>query len=103
MEQASIKDVKDTLAHEILHTCPDCLNHQLQWQIYARKMNKEYGYNIKRSGSSVAMGIIVPKVRNYVLVCKKCGQEIVKERMCKVVKYPERFRCKCGGKLELVK
>jgi predicted RNA-binding Zn-ribbon protein involved in translation (DUF1610 family) len=103
MDQASIKDIKETLAHEVLHTCPNCLNHQLQWKIYANKMNKEYGYNIKRSSSSADMGITIPIKRNYVLVCKGCGQEIIKERMCKVVKYPERFRCKCGGKLELIK
>lgn len=101
IEQTNIKNIKEILAHEVLHTCPNCFNHQLQWQIYANKMNKEYGYNIKRTGNAVAMGIIIPRQRNYVLICQKCDYEIVMERMCKTVKHPEKFRCLCGGRLVL--
>jgi predicted SprT family Zn-dependent metalloprotease len=65
------------------------------------KMNRVYGYNISTSGDVVAMGITVPLQRNYVLVCQKCNNEIIRERMCKVVKHPEKFHCNCGGRLVL--
>jgi len=101
MNQAKEIDIRETLAHEILHTCKDCFNHQLQWQAWAYKMNREYGYSINTVGDAVAMGIAIPMKRNYVLVCQKCNNEIVKERMCKVVKHPEKFHCRCGGRLVL--
>lgn len=101
MEQAKEIDIRETLAHEILHTCPNCFNHQLQWKVYANKMKRAYGYDINTTGNSVAMGITIPMKRNYVLVCQKCKREIIKERMCKVVKHPEKFHCRCGGRLVL--
>ena len=101
MEQAKEIDIRETLAHEVLHTCPNCFDHQLQWKIYASKMKRAYGYNISTSGDSVAMGITIPMQRNYVLICQRCKKEIIKERMCKVVKHPEKFHCRCGGRLVL--
>lgn len=30
--------VRSVLAHELLHTCPRCMNHKLLWKTYAGKM-----------------------------------------------------------------
>ena len=38
--------VRSVLAHELLHTCPRCMNHKLLWKIYAGKMNNAYSYCI---------------------------------------------------------
>ena len=38
-------EIKDIIAHEILHTC--CMKHNGKWKLYQLKMNKHFGYNIK--------------------------------------------------------
>ena len=40
--------VREVIAHEVLHTCKGCRDHGEKWKAYAKKMNKAYGYNIKR-------------------------------------------------------
>ncbi len=92
-----------TIAHELLHTCPGCDNHGTQWKRYAALMNSAYGYNISRTSSCEALGIGDISKAKYTLVCKNCGSEIKRERMCPLVKHPQRYRCKCGGKLKLLK
>ncbi|WP_312091577.1 SprT-like domain-containing protein [Aminipila sp.] len=104
------KFIKQTLAHEILHTCPGCGNHGELWKAYADQMNKTYGYHIKRTDTAQQLGIeedTANKNRllkeNYILICKGCGATIFRRRMSSVVKNPSKYRCKCGGKLERVK
>jgi predicted SprT family Zn-dependent metalloprotease len=103
LEQAGEEAVKQTLAHEILHTSPDCFNHKYIWQTYASKMNRAYGYDISRTDSCANLGIVSPKKRNYVIICEKCGRETVRERPSKLTEQLERYKCKCGGKLSLQK
>lgn len=102
------KMIKQTLAHELLHTCACCDNHGHLWQAYARKMNEAYGYNIKRTGTAEQLGIEENEQKrilkeNYVLICKNCGIKVARTRMSNVVKYPSQYRCRCGGKLERIK
>lgn len=102
--------IKQTLAHEVLHTCPDCHNHGAPWKTYAKRMNETYGYQIKRTDTAEHLGIPeeaqrkrTPLKEKYILVCKNCGSRIARTRMSNVIKYPGRYRCKCGGKLERIK
>ena len=44
---------KDTIVHEILHTCRGCHGHTGLWKSYADLMNRTYGYSIKRTTSSM--------------------------------------------------
>jgi len=104
MDQASIKDIKETLAHEVLHTCPNCLNHQLQWKSYANKMNSAYGYNINRTSSYESLGvaniaIIMQDTNKYTIICKSCNHKSYRNRVSNIIKHPERYKCKCGGSL----
>lgn len=46
--------LKNTVIHELLHTCKGCMNHGEKWKAYAEKVNAKYGYNIERC---VSMGI----------------------------------------------
>jgi predicted SprT family Zn-dependent metalloprotease len=93
---------RQTLAHEILHTCYGCRNHGPRWKQYAEKMNAAYGYHISRTGTHEALGIANTIPVKYVLVCQKCGAELKRTRMSNLVRYPERYRCKCGGTLKLL-
>lgn len=104
------KAVRETLAHEILHTCYNCMNHGELWKMYANKMNKKYGYNITRTKTietAASMGVIKP-IQNhnvtYTIKCQgSCGQVIHRHRKSKLTQYPYLYKCgKCGGKLVLI-
>ena len=96
---------KNTVAHEILHTCRDCFDHKETWQRYANRMNEAYGYNIKRTTSAAEKGLeSVGRVRNetykYIITCNCCGGKSYYKRMSKAVQHPEWFRCgRCNGTL----
>ena len=49
---------KNTIMHEILHTCENCFNHGSEWKRMAELINDCYFfYNIKRTTSSEEKGI----------------------------------------------
>ena len=88
-----------TLAHEVLHTCPGCRNHGVRWKGYAQRMNEAYGYDIRRTGTCEELEI--PDVRpvRHLLVCQSCGKEFPRAVASPLVRHPERYRCRCGGVL----
>ena len=99
--EAEDKYIREVLAHEVLHTCPNCMNHGRQWKYHAMRMNYKYGYEISRTNSCENLGITDPQIEqaNYVITCNNCGRKTYKQRTSKVIKNPEKYRCKCGGKL----
>ncbi len=96
--------VKDTIAHELLHTVSGAYDHQAKWKALARQVNTKIpGYNIKRTTSYEEKGIAAsPKQRNYryVLQCEKCGHTTYRERESKLVKNPGNYRfALCDGRI----
>ena len=91
--------VLETLAHEALHTCRGCRDHGERWKGYAARMNAAYGYHISRTGTWEALGLPDQRKVNHLLVCQSCGREFRRARASSLVLHPERYRCKCGGKL----
>ena len=88
----------DTIYHELLHTCPGCINHGKEWKYYAGFVNTALARRIQRTAELTEQegGSEYP----YMLVCSSCKMEIGRMRMSRVVKNPERYLCaKCGGKL----
>lgn len=98
---ASEQACKQTLAHEVLHTCPGCKNHGSRWKQYAQRMNFAYGYKISRASTHEALGIEDTAQPRYLLRCQNCGAEIKRMRRSKLIDHPDRYRCKCGGKFIL--
>lgn len=92
--------LRETLAHELLHTCHGCRNHGPRWKGYAGRMNQAYGYGIRRTGTWEEMGLPDQKPVKHLLVCRICGQEFPRARASRLIQHPERYRCKCGGPLE---
>ena len=95
--------LRQTLAHELLHTCPGCRNHGERWKAYAQKVNEALGLSIQRL--SPAEEETVPLRHDtvkYVLECQSCGAKLFRSRMSKAVKSPWRYRCQCGGKLKRI-
>lgn len=98
--------IKNTIIHEILHTCEGCFNHGTEWKIMADIINTHYKeYNIKTKTSTEEKGIEEDVTQyKYVLRCKKCGKLIYKNRMCDVVRYPQFYHHSFdNGELERIK
>lgn len=102
-ESTDVEGLKNTIIHELLHTCKGCLNHGTEWKRLASIVNRAYGYNIKRTSSAEEKGCTcVPdntKVRSikHKLVCNKCGHVFIRYRDSKFTRMPGNFLCGCGG------
>ncbi|WP_322199491.1 SprT-like domain-containing protein [Acutalibacter intestini] len=96
--------LRQTLIHELLHTCPGCRNHGLRWKTYAQKAGEALGYSITRTVpiEEEAQPLRHEEVK-YVLVCKSCGTRVERIRMSKAVRRPWLYRCRCGGRLERIR
>lgn len=105
-ESAPIKSLKNTIFHELLHACDNCMNHGALWQKYADMVNKAYGYSISRCTSSADMGVKLAKESDYhyIITCQKCNTTWKYMRNCKVVQSCKngRAKCSCGSKNFLV-
>ena len=107
-DNTPVEALRNTIIHEILHTCPGCNNHGVGWKRRADQVNKKFGYNIKSRSS--AEDKMVPdsvmeeyKKPKYILRCKKCGYEVGMYRMSKFVKHPSWFaHSNCGGDFERI-
>lgn len=100
------KALKDTLIHELLHAVDGCFNHGEKWQRLAEKVNKAYGYDIKRCTSEGEKGVqlCADSDYHYIITCKKCNTTWKYMRHSKIVKCCENntAKCSCGGKNFLV-
>lgn len=92
------------MIHEILHACKDCSGHTGTWKYYAEKVNRLYPqYKISRCASSEEFNLKKEQIElknKYAIKCLKCGKMHYSSRLSKTIQYPERYRCRCGGKLE---
>lgn len=41
-----LEEIKTVICHQILHTVKDCADNGKTWEEYAKKVDREYGYNI---------------------------------------------------------
>lgn len=91
---------KTTIIHEIIHTCPGCMNHGEKWKKWADVMNKKYGYNITRTTSAEDKGIErTIEDYKYTITCAKCGCTSYYMRKSRVVEHITSGgkRCRCGA------
>ena len=107
-----------TIAHELLHTCPGCMNHDTKWKAYATIMNDRYGYNIKRTDNAEDKGLpagtkINPNKKEepnrFEITCNRCGHKYYYKREGKVVQLmlakptTHGCRCACGSSALVLK
>lgn len=100
-ERNPVSALHNTIIHELLHTCPDCMNHGEPWKRWALRVNRKYGTNIKRTSSvqEIGLEVFTQKKANWIVTCDKCRHEYIYQRAGKVVQHPEQFKCVCGGTL----
>lgn len=100
----SEKSVMNTLLHELIHTCPDCIGHDAKWRKHAAKANAAYGYDIKRVGGdkteqdtkNLNRGYVPRRRRNivrYLLTCPRCGREWHYATRSRAVQFPDKCTC----------
>ena len=96
-DDSSDEGLKNTIIHELLHTCDGGDEHKGAWKYLANKVNNAYGYNIKRTSSSEEKGV-EPVIKPYSVRCEKCGRIVSKSRITNLIRHPEEYRCGvCGG------
>ena len=108
-DDVSDKATKDTIMHEILHTVDGCFDHKAKWQTMADKVNKAYGYNVKRGTSAEEKGIDsslmeIKHHKIYIIKCEKCGVEVVRHRKSDFVLFSSWYTHGngCGGQFKRV-
>lgn len=108
-DSTPVKTLKETILHELCHTVEDGMCHTGEWKRAIDLLNRRYGYNIKRTNSYADKGVDVekfpPKKKsiNYVVECQKCGMQVCRTRMSRVIEHPDRYRCGyCNGNLSRI-
>ena len=100
------KAAKDTIVHELLHTIPGCFKHTGKWKRYADTVNfllPQYSIKARSSYEDKGLEDTRPEpVYRYILKCQDCGTEIKRQKKSIAVEHPERYRCKCGGRLRRI-
>ena len=84
----------NTMIHELIHTCPDCMNHGKEWKKWADVINRNTNYTIKRTTSCEEKGFKeVKKSYKYEVKCRDCGAKWHYNRAGNVIKNIR--NCKC--------
>lgn len=104
-EQAKEEAIKNTIIHEICHQLTPYHGHDTVWKSLAYKVSNKTGYKITtRATKDKLEGVIFKEeIFKYKAVCECCGLESKYKRASNVIKHPEFYRCKCGGKLKIEK
>lgn len=97
------REIAEVLAHEVLHTCDGCMDHGKLWKKYASIMNSTYGYNIKRgyTAENPDLKSELDKRYRYLIRCDKCGAETRRQKKSRLITDIQKYRCKCGGRLQV--
>jgi len=105
-DSISKQAVKHTIIHELLHSVPGCMNHKAKWVKMATKVNKAYGYQIRRISSLEERGIsseeiLLPSAKpKYQLQCVNCSHTFNYYRWCETLAHYKNYHCtRCGGDL----
>ena len=65
-------------------------------------MNEAWGSRIARTGDRERLGVEAPRSAPHLVVCDRCGRRFERFRASALVQHPERYRCRCGGRLRRV-
>lgn len=109
-ERNDVEGLKNTIIHELLHSCKGCMNHGAEWKELAAKVKRAYGYDIKRTNSAADKGVdketlpVRKKVEpKYIVKCEHCGQVIKRQKRSEFIKHLSLYTCgRCHGKFKLI-
>lgn len=82
-----LKELKEVIIHELIHTCPRCLSHGKTWRKYAQMMNDAYGYSLLEGKDDDSIFHREKPVTQGFL-CRNCGSTFESRRK-------DKYDCKC--------
>ena len=92
----------NTMIHELLHTCPNCMNHGKEWKKWADVVNRNTKYTIKRTTSCAEKGVEREvKFPKYTVTCNLCNAEWHYNRVGNVIQNLNRCKCPYCNKRSL--
>ena len=88
----NIKLIKETLIHELIHTCKNCFNHGNNFKYFMYAVNNRTDYNITIGSNNKEYAEQVNKIKisrkpKYKITCVKCGTVTYRNRLQKNVTY----------------
>jgi len=105
-DSTSETGLKNTIIHELLHTCEGAHGHTGVWASLANIVNNKYHYNIKRTSSAVDKGCTVENAivhnhqNNYAVECPACHHKWTRTQMSSIISNPSKYMCNsCGERL----
>lgn len=106
-DEAETQAAKETIVHELIHTCPGCFNHGYEWKRRGDRASRMLGYHVSRLTSIDTLETQGVKVKQetykYALVCNDCGNQYKRKRWSDALENPSRFRCgRCNGSLHTI-
>lgn len=95
-----VNEIKNVVAHEIIHTCYGCFNHQKRFKAYGEKL-KALGYSVTTTYKGEEKTPAELDAR-YMVVCQDCGEVIYRIKRSPLIIHPEKYRCaRCRGKFRV--
>lgn len=95
-----VDEIKNVVAHEIIHTCYGCFNHQKRFKAYGEKL-KALSYKVTTTYKGEEKTPAELDAR-YMAVCQGCGEVIYRIKRSPLIIHPEKYRCaKCRGKFKV--
>ena len=100
--------IKNTLMHELIHTLPDCWNHQAEFKRFMYRVNSNkylsmtYHVDTRNRDKDVSAAcdeqkqILLKKDQAVRVVCS-CGCEYIVKKTQKVAKQPQNYQCRKHG------
>lgn len=105
-EDSDERMIKDTIAHELCHTLPGCLNHGNEFHRKAGIIKNLLGYTIDTRAdeeTSKAASKVLFDNAPYKVICQNCGNEIRVLRLNDMAKQCYSYRCKkCGEPYQIL-
>lgn len=92
--------LKTTLAHELVHTCPDCFNHGPEFVKIGKMVEEKLGITISTKDFDISE--IIKQRAKYALICPQCEYHRYLQRKSKRIKSPEYIVCPNCGKTGLI-
>lgn len=86
------KLIKETLIHELIHTCINCFNHGNNFKYFMHTINDRTNYNVVINSNNQEYAKQVENFRKnskpkYKITCIKCGMITYRNRLDKNVRY----------------
>ena len=102
-ESAAESELKNTVMHELLHTCRGCMSHTGRWRELADRVNAACGLSVSRTTERDKAEIpdALAAKPKYRIVCTACGAVYERFRRSRLTDHPEMYKCgRCGGSLK---